>query len=164
MSAPVAPAAVEAAHPAREAILAVIRGHPCFDEEAHEWVGRVHLPVAPRCNIGCLFCERRVCANLTAQHPGWTRRLLSPGEALDLVRDLVHARPGGRFVVGVAGPGEPLANAGTFEALHLVGERFPHLTLCASTNGLLLEVKLPALLDAGVQALTLPEASKARTQ
>ena len=132
----------------------VMRGHPCFDEEAHERVGRVHLPVAPRCNIGCLFCERRVCANLTMQHPGWARRLLSPVEALDRVRGLVQARPGERFVVGVAGPGEPLANAGTFEALRLVQAQFPHLTLCTSTNGLLLEEKLCALLDVGVQALT----------
>jgi nitrogen fixation protein NifB len=131
-----------------------MHGHPCFDEEAHERVGRVHLPVAPRCNIGCLFCERRVCANLTAQHPGWTRRLLSPGEALDLVRDLVRSRQGERFVVGVAGPGEPLANAGTFEALRLVDEQFPYLTLCTSTNGLLLEEKLSALLAVGVRALT----------
>jgi nitrogen fixation protein NifB len=57
-------------------------------------------------------------------------------------------------VVGVAGPGEPLANAGTFEALRMVGEHFPHLTLCTSTNGLLLEEKLPALLDVGLRALT----------
>jgi nitrogen fixation protein NifB len=150
MSAPVTPATLDVVHVAQE----VIRGHPCFDEEAHERVGRVHLPVALRCNIGCLFCERRVCANLTAQHPGWARRLLSPGEALDLVRHLVHARPGERFVVGVAGPGEPLANVSTFEALSLVGEQFPHLTLCASSNGLLLEEKLPVLLDIGVRALT----------
>ena len=132
----------------------VMRGHPCFDEDAHERVGRVHLPVAPRCNIGCLFCERRVCANLTMQHPGWARRLLSPAEALDLVRDLVQAHPGERFVVGVAGPGEPLANDDTFEALRLVKERFPHLTACLSTNGFLLEKKLPDLLDVGIQTLT----------
>jgi nitrogen fixation protein NifB len=131
-----------------------MHGHPCFDEEAHELVGRVHLPVAPRCNIGCLFCERRVCAALTMQHPGWARRLLSPAEALDLVRDLVQSHPDERFVVGVAGPGEPLANDDTFEALRLVQAQFPHLILCASTNGLLLEIKLPALLDVGVRALT----------
>jgi nitrogen fixation protein NifB len=131
-----------------------MNGHPCFDEEAHERVGRVHLPVAPRCNIGCRFCERRICANLTMQHPGWALRLLSPTEAVDLVRDLVRSRPAERFVVGVAGPGEPLANAGTFEALRGVRDQFPHLTMCASTNGLLLDEKLPALLEAGIQALT----------
>jgi nitrogen fixation protein NifB len=35
-----------------------------------------------------------------------------------------------------------------------VHEQFPHLTLCTSTNGLLLEQKLPDLLNVGIQALT----------
>ena len=95
----------------------IMRGHPCFNEQAHERVGRVHLPVAPRCNIQCAFCERRICANLTMQHPGWMRQLLSPAEAVERVRCLAHPRPGENFVVGVAGPGEPLKNSGTFEAL-----------------------------------------------
>jgi len=62
-------------------------------------VGRVHLPVAPRCNIHCRFCERRICAHLTMQHPGWAQRLLSTGEAVDLVDDLARPRPEERFVV-----------------------------------------------------------------
>ena len=132
----------------------VMSGHPCFDERAHDRVGRVHLPVAPRCNIHCRFCERRVCAHLTTQHPGWARQLLSPAEAVERVRDLVETHPGVRFVVGVAGPGEPLANEATFEALALVQSRFPHLARCVSSNGLLLEEKLPALLRVGISALT----------
>jgi len=134
--------------------LEVMRRHPCFDEQAHERVGRVHLPVAPRCNIQCRFCERKVCANLTIQHPGWARQVLSPGEAVELVRRLARAHPGESFVVGVAGPGEPLANAGTFEALSRVHQEAPALMKCVSTNGLLLEQALPRLLEAGVTALT----------
>jgi nitrogen fixation protein NifB len=88
------------------------------------------------------------------QHPGWTRRLLSSREAVDLVRDLVRVRQGERFVVGVAGPGEPLANETTFEALAGVQDEFPYLIRCVSTNGLLLEEKLPELLQMGVTALT----------
>ncbi len=140
---------------------AVMRRHPCFDERAHEQVGRVHLPVAPRCNIRCRYCERRICANLTIQHPGWARRLLSPAEAVDRVRRLVRLqvetsldgmeRP---FVVGVAGPGEPLANEETIETLRCVHREFPALMKCISTNGLLLDHKLPRLLDAGVTTLT----------
>jgi nitrogen fixation protein NifB len=125
-----------------------------LDEQAHERVGRVHLPVAPRCNIQCAFCERKVCANLTMQHPGWTRQLLSPEEAAELVRRLVCSHPGEDFVVGVAGPGEPLENAETFEALSRVHQAYPALLKCVSTNGLLLERKLPQLLDAGVTTLT----------
>ncbi len=132
----------------------IARGHPCFDEAAHAQVGRVHLPVARRCNIQCGFCERRVCANLTMQHPGWARRLLTPREAAELVRRLVDEHQDERFVVGVAGPGEPLANAETFEALRLVHEEFPRLTKCVSSNGLMLEERLPLLLEVGVEALT----------
>jgi nitrogen fixation protein NifB len=132
----------------------VLRGHPCFDEAAHDTVGRVHLPVAPACNIQCAFCDHTICANLTIQHPGWARQVLAPGEALNTVRQLVAERPGERFVVGVAGPGEPLANAATWQTLAAVHGKFPHLTVCISSNGLLLEEMLPVLLEAGVTALT----------
>ena len=128
--------------------------HPCFDEQAHERVGRVHLPVAPRCNIRCAFCERKICAHLTMQHPGWARRVLAPAEAVALVQRLVLQHPQESFVVGVAGPGEPLANDETFAALSQVHQEYPALVKCVSTNGLLLEEKLPQLLAAGVTALT----------
>jgi nitrogen fixation protein NifB len=137
-----------------ETCQALMQRHPCFDEQAHERVGRIHLPVAPRCNIQCAFCERRICAHLTIQHPGWTRELLSPAEAVERVRRLAHSRPGEVFVVGVAGPGEPLENPETFEALRQVHREYPPLLKCLSTNGLLLEQKLPQLLDVGVATLT----------
>ena len=38
--------------------------HPCFSAQAHFRYGRIHLPVAPRCNIRCGYCDRRYdCAN-----------------------------------------------------------------------------------------------------
>jgi nitrogen fixation protein NifB len=85
--------------------------------------------------------------------------LLSPEQAVELVRRLARSwyRESAEdysFVVGVAGPGEPLANAGTFEALARVHELFPALVKCVSTNGLLLEQELPRLLDVGVRAIT----------
>ncbi len=138
---------------------AIAAGHPCFDAAAHAVIGRIHLPVAPRCNIHCAFCDRRVCANLGLQRPGWSARILSPEEAAAWVRRLASEwqQPGAEarsFVVGVAGPGEPLANPETFEALRLVQREFPLLTKRISTNGLLLEASLPALLEVGVRALT----------
>ena len=132
----------------------IMQRHPCFDERAHDRVGRVHLPVAPRCNIRCAFCERRTCANLTMQHPGWAHRLLSPEEAVDLVHDLVRSHPEEHFVVGVAGPGDPLANDETFQALGHIHRDYPALMKCVSTNGLLLEEMLPRMLDVGIEALT----------
>ena len=38
--------------------------HPCFNKKSHRRFGRVHLPVAPRCNIQCKFCNRQFdCVN-----------------------------------------------------------------------------------------------------
>ena len=132
----------------------VARCHPCFNEEAHERVGRVHLPIARRCNIQCAFCERRTCANLGQHHPGWTERVLTVDEAVAHVGRLVEVHRHEAFVVGVAGPGDPLANEETFEALNQVHRAWPNLTTCISSNGLLLADTLPRLLDAGIRALT----------
>jgi len=37
-------------------------GHPCFDADAHCSVGRIHLPIAPACNIKCKYCSRNMIA------------------------------------------------------------------------------------------------------
>ena len=58
-------------------------------------------------------------------------------------------------VVGIAGPGEPLANAATLKTLRLVHQHFPNLLLCLSTNGLTLADHLPELLDCGISSLTI---------
>jgi len=133
----------------------IMSKHPCFSEEAHVRVGRVHLPIAPRCNIHCNFCERNVCAALAIRHPGWTSKLLSVTEAVDLVRSIMRSRQAvNTFVVGVAGPGDPLANEETFEAISQIHNEYPHLLKCVSTNGLLLEDRLQRVIDIGIRALT----------
>ena len=58
--------------------------HPCFSAQAHFRYGRIHLPVAPRCNIRCGYCDRRYdCAN--ESRPGVTSEVISPEAALDRV-------------------------------------------------------------------------------
>jgi nitrogen fixation protein NifB len=127
-------------------------GHPCFDAESHCKVGRIHLPVAPACNIKCKFCSRKYdCAN--ENRPGVTSKIISPSETLELVAQTIAAEPRIQ-VVGIAGPGDPLANEATFETFRLIGNRFPGLTKCLSTNGLLLGDRLDSLLDAGLDNLT----------
>ncbi|RME41635.1 MAG: radical SAM protein [Deltaproteobacteria bacterium] len=130
--------------------------HPCFGGD-HSKAGRIHLPVAPGCNIKCGFCERKFdCAN--ESRPGVTSRVLTPAQALERVR-LVRRhmeKQGGALlkVVGIAGPGDPLANPKTFETFALVRSAFPEMALCLSTNGLLLEEKLPQIIAANVHSLT----------
>ena len=126
--------------------------HPCFSPEAHSRFGRIHLPVAPRCNLRCAYCDRRYdCPN--ESRPGVASALLSPEEAAERVAAVLAREPRLR-VAGVAGPGEPLANPETFELFRLLRQRFPQLTLCVSTNGLLLPDKLEELLACGVDTLT----------
>lgn len=130
----------------------IVHEHPCLNKAAAKWFGRIHLPVAPECNIRCRYCTRVYdCAN--ENRPGVTSRIIGPGEALHLVTEAVERDPRLR-VVGIAGPGDPLANPETFETLDLVHERFPHLIKCVSTNGLLLEECLPLLKAVGVKAVT----------
>ncbi len=130
----------------------IMEDHPCFSDGAHDRVGRIHLPVAPRCNIQCNFCEHRMCTDI--KHPGWAARLLSVAEAVELVRSIICSRATEDFVVGVAGPGDPLANEMTFEALELIHRQYPGILKCISTNGLLLEDMLPQVLEVGIRALT----------
>jgi len=83
--------------------------HPCFDNEARLKYARVHLPVAPACNVQCNFCDRKFdCAN--ESRPGVTSVLLDPAQAARYVDEVVMKDPSIR-VVGIAGPGDPLAPA-----------------------------------------------------
>jgi nitrogen fixation protein NifB len=112
-----------------------ISKHPCFNDAARHTHERVHLPVAPRCNVQCNFCNRKFdCAS--ESRPGVSSALLSPAQALIYTRKLVES--GHRLsVVGIAGPGDPFANAEeTMETLRLIREEFPDMLLCVATNGL----------------------------
>lgn len=130
----------------------VIDQHPCFDESAAHRFGRIHLPVAPKCNIQCNYCDRRYdCVN--ESRPGVTSRIISPQEAVRRVDEVLEELPAIR-VAGIAGPGDPLFNEETFETFRLVGEEFPSLHKCLSTNGLLLPEKMKLLMELGVDAVT----------
>ncbi len=129
-----------------------IQEHPCFSEKACHRFGRMHLAVAPRCNIQCNYCIRDFdCVNET--RPGVTSQVLTPAEALQRV-DEVMEKLHYIKVVAVAGPGEPLFNEPTFETFRLVGEKYPHLILCVSTNGLLLPDTIDRLDSLGVSNVT----------
>jgi nitrogen fixation protein NifB len=130
--------------------------HPCFGGD-HSKAGRIHLPVAPGCNIKCGFCERKFdCAN--ESRPGVTSKVLTPEQAVarvHLVQRHMERQGGAQLkVVGIAGPGDPLANPRTFETFALVREAFPEMTLCLSTNGLRLPEMLETILDSDVHSLT----------
>ncbi|MEI6207701.1 MAG: radical SAM protein [Desulfuromonadales bacterium] len=132
----------------------VVHGHPCFGGNRHK-NGRIHLAVAPSCNIKCGYCDRKHdCAN--ESRPGVTSRVLTPLEGLEHVRGIMADEALGKIikVIGIAGPGDPLANDSTFETFRLVKAEFPELLFCLSTNGLLLPNRINELADINLHSLT----------
>lgn len=129
-----------------------IAEHPCYDRKAQHKYGRIHLAVAPKCNIQCNFCVREFdCVN--ESRPGVTSKVLTPQEALEKTKQILADYPFIK-VVAIAGPGDPLANDESFETFELIRKEFPAITLCMSTNGLMLPEKLKDILRVGVSTLT----------
>ncbi len=119
-----------------------IKNHPCYSEEAHHHYARMHVAVAPACNIQCNYCNRKYdCAN--ESRPGVVSERLTPEQASKKVLAVASAIPQ-MTVLGIAGPGDPLANPDkTFRTFELINKTAPDIKLCLSTNGL----ALPGLVD-----------------
>jgi len=102
----------------------------------------MHLAVAPACNIQCNYCNRKYdCAN--ESRPGVVSELLSPDQAVQKTLAVAEHIPQ-LSVIGIAGPGDPLANPErTFETFRGLSAKAPDLKLCVSTNGL----NLPQCVD-----------------
>jgi len=128
--------------------------HPCFNVKAHKTFGRVHLPVAPRCNVQCSFCNRKYdCVN--ESRPGVTSGVLTPAQAMVYLATVLEQKPN-IAVVGIAGPGDPFANAAeTLETLRLVRQRYPEMLLCLASNGLAIGPHLDALAALKVSHVTI---------
>jgi len=126
--------------------------HPCYNPGAHEFA-RMHLPVAPKCNISCNYCNRKYDCN-NESRPGVTSDVLSPKEALFRYKETKDKFPT-LSVVGIAGPGDALANwEQTKETLTLIREYDKDVTFCLSTNGLKLVQYADALIHLGVTHIT----------
>lgn len=128
--------------------------HPCYNPEALSTHGRVHLPVAGKCNIQCNYCNRLYdCVN--ESRPGVTSALLSPAQALYYLKRVQTHIDVAVSVAGIAGPGDPFAQGDiTIETLKLVKKHFPDMLLCVATNGLGLPEYVQMLADIGVNHVT----------
>ncbi|MBK8014840.1 MAG: radical SAM protein [Deltaproteobacteria bacterium] len=131
-----------------------LKGHPCFDARARHDVARIHLPVAPTCNVQCNFCDRRFDC-VSESRPGVTSRLLRPLEALERLHAVMRQR-NDLGVVGIAGPGDPMATPDlTLTTFRYIRDAYPSMTLCLSTNGLELADHVDALLELSLSHLTI---------
>ncbi|MBP2650435.1 MAG: nitrogenase cofactor biosynthesis protein NifB [Firmicutes bacterium] len=127
--------------------------HPCYSADAQHKFARLHLPVAPRCNISCNYCNRKFdCVN--ESRPGVTSEVLSPLTAKAKF-DWVKSEVANLSVVGIAGPGDALANwEATRDTIeHIRGEN-PDIIFCLSTNGLMLPEYAQEIIELGVRHVT----------
>jgi nitrogenase molybdenum-iron protein alpha/beta subunit/MoaA/NifB/PqqE/SkfB family radical SAM enzyme len=126
--------------------------HPCFSA-ACKGNARIHLPVAPDCNIRCNYCVRRYdCPN--ESRPGVASAILSPQEAYERYMRAKEQIPR-LTVAGIAGPGDALANAdATFDTLRRIRAADPDVDFCISTNGLALPTYADDLARLGVSHAT----------
>ena len=131
-----------------------VKNHPCYSEEAHHHYARMHVAVAPACNIQCNYCNRKYdCAN--ESRPGVVSEKLTPEQAAKKVLAVASTIPQ-MTVLGIAGPGDPLANpAKTFKTFELISETAPDIKLCLSTNGLALPDHVDTIAKYNVDHVTI---------
>lgn len=135
-------------------MIAAATGHPCFDSEAKSTCARVHLPVAPRCNVQCRFCDRKYdCVN--ESRPGVTSAVLAPEQAVDYLHRIME-KESRITTVGIAGPGDPFATPDlTLQTLRMVKRDFPDMLLCVASNGLGMSPHVDAMASLGVTHCTI---------
>ncbi len=131
-----------------------VEDHPCYSEAAHHHFARMHAAVAPACNIQCNYCNRKYdCAN--ESRPGVVSELLTPEQAVKKTLAVAAAIPQ-MSVLGIAGPGDPLANPErTFATFRGLAEKAPDIKLCVSTNGLALPEHIDELARHNIEHVTI---------
>jgi nitrogen fixation protein NifB len=131
-----------------------VKNHPCYSEEAHHHYARMHVAVAPACNIQCNYCNRKYdCAN--ESRPGVVSEKLTPEQAAKKVLAVASTIPQ-MTVLGIAGPGDPLANPEkTFKTFELIAKTAPDIKLCVSTNGLTLPDHVERLSQYNIDHVTI---------
>ena len=137
-----------------EHIRAKVHNHPCYSEQAHHYFARMHVAVAPACNIQCHYCNRKYdCSN--ESRPGVVSEVLTPDQAVKKVMAVAANIPQ-MTVLGIAGPGDPLANPErTFATFRMLTEKAPDIKLCVSTNGLALPESVEELSKANIDHVTI---------
>ncbi|PKM94673.1 MAG: hypothetical protein CVU84_09155 [Firmicutes bacterium HGW-Firmicutes-1] len=127
--------------------------HPCYNPDAIDYA-RMHLPVAPKCNVQCNYCNRKYdCQN--ESRPGVTSMIMSPKQSFERYKE-EKLKYDKLTVVGFAGPGDAMANFEEVkETIELIKEYDATAIFCLSTNGLALYEHIDEVIQLGVSHITI---------
>jgi nitrogen fixation protein NifB len=135
-------------------VWAKVKDHPCYSEEAHHYFARMHVAVAPACNVQCNYCNRKYdCSN--ESRPGVVSEKLTPEQATRKVVAVANEVPQ-LAVLGIAGPGDACYDwQKTKATFKEVSARIPDIKLCLSTNGLALPDHVDEIKEMNIDHVTL---------
>ncbi|MFP4697863.1 MAG: nitrogenase cofactor biosynthesis protein NifB [Eubacteriales bacterium] len=127
--------------------------HPCYNKDAYDYA-RMHIPVAPKCNVQCNYCNRKYdCQN--ESRPGVTSGIMTPKEAFNYYVKM-KKEVDKLTVVGVAGPGDALANFEEVKkTVEMIKDYDKETIFCLSTNGLSLPDYMKQIVDLGISHVTI---------
>ena len=136
------------------AVWAKVKDHPCYSEEAHHYFARMHVAVAPACNIQCNYCNRKYdCAN--ESRPGVVSEKLTPEQAMRKVIAVANEVPQ-LSVLGIAGPGDACYDWRKTQAtFDQISQQIPDIKLCLSTNGLALPDHVDEIAQMNIDHVTI---------
>ena len=107
-----------------ESLKARIENHPCYSEEAHHHYARMQVAVASRLQHSMQLLQPQIRLR-QRKPPRRGERTATPEEAAHKVMVVAGKIPQ-MTVLGIAGPGDPLANPEkTFRTFELVAEQAP---------------------------------------
>ena len=104
----------------------------------------MHLPVAPRANSKIRFAAQTKAkpAMMPEDAVAWLDHVIAAGPPVD--------------IVGITGPGDPLAvPEPTLRTLRMVRDKYPEISLCLTTTGMGADVYAPELAEIGLSHITL---------
>ncbi|MHA1577128.1 MAG: radical SAM protein [Candidatus Thorarchaeota archaeon] len=128
--------------------------HPCWSEQRQNLWERIHLPVALKCNVKCVFCDHNSGSSCHTSKPGFSTHIFNVDDAIERTAKEMSIRPNLK-IVAISGPGEPLYNKETFSTLKRIRLNYPEMEFCLSTNGTLLSENLDDIVSLGVSTISI---------
>ena len=117
----------------------MVEKHYCFNTElsTSNW-GRIHVPLAQKCSMHCIYCNYSFDNNITSNkwRPGTASEIIEGREKICKYLKKKNASYQGVKIIGVSGPGDPLENMDQMRLLvEVLHDYFPDKYLCMCTNG-----------------------------